>query len=665
MAEGSGRKLDAALVQSIQQLQTYLYALGENQAALLERIERLEKAGTGGAGVKSLSQKGNQLVVDYEDGRTTFLRVALDLPEREEVFYPWTYGLVYDNRNEVSAVTSGGGAWTIHTGANRQGRVQDQYPIPWDSVTLLTVSARDGDGVNRRKMFESATFDNGELIIALRRETGQAKSDFIQVAFQMTGDVIDNGDGTYGFPVTRSTLAQSYDRGDESLILPPLGGDYDLLLLLPALPDIHEFPSGRLAGWYWVDIEADLATVLEGLAEGAAWPEAAVEAAEAGTPGDNVPGDTVTLVRGDVQSTRSWDATRLRWIAARQIIDGNLVVHGTVNTDALAALAVTAPKMFIGRGLIAGNEDRLQLRVRNDGAITLDDDGIGIEVADTSLDVGRDGIKLLQGPNSGLEITRDGVQVGIRNRSGMTITPDGLGLEVAGSGGIAIGAGGIAIIGDTGKGIAVGANGVGITIAPNKGLVFTDQGLAIQVAGSNISIGPDGVRITVDQGPPGDKGDPGDRGPPGPQGPAIVLTSGNAALSIANNRITLNVDTASGIRITSRGVSFDGASVPRVWTLLRSSVINVGTTHVDYTLPDMTVFRYLAFIVDYDQSYGMCSIPLSALTVGTARRASYRGGASTGSAIQLELRRDSNTVLNIAASSSRTGRIHEIWGVST
>ena len=104
---------------------------------------------------------------------------------------------------------------------------------------------------------------------------------------------------------------------------------------------------------------------------------------------------------------------------------------------------------------------------------------------------------------------------------------------------------------------------------------------------------------------------------------------------------------------------------PREWTLLRGTQINVGTRHVDYTLPDMTPYRYLAFIVDYDRSYGTCTIPLSALTINTGRRASYRGGASTGSAIQLELKRKSDTLLEIAASSSRTGRIHEIWGVRT
>ena len=34
-------------------------------------------------------------------------------------YYPWTYGLLYNNRNESTAVTSGGGAWV----AKRTGGV--------------------------------------------------------------------------------------------------------------------------------------------------------------------------------------------------------------------------------------------------------------------------------------------------------------------------------------------------------------------------------------------------------------------------------------------------------------------------------------------------------------------------------------------------------------
>ena len=574
MPDGGMEKSPEAL-QGMVELAAYLYQVGENDAALLERIERLENAykgvGISATGIKDIKQNGNQLKIDYEDGRTAFLRVALDLPERDEVFYPWTYGLVYDNRNEVSAVTSGGGAWTIHRGADRDVPIANESPIPWDSVTLLTVSARDGDGVNRRKMFESATFDNGELIIALRRSTGRAKSDFIQVAFQMTGDVIDNGDGTYGFPVTRSTLAQSYDQGDETAIDPPLGGDYDLLLLLPDLPDIREFPSGRLAGWYWCEASADVATLLERLGERDPWPAAAVEAAEACTPGDNVPGDVVTLVRGDVASTRGWDGARRAWVVPGTIIDGNLFVHGSIQTDALAALAVTAPKIFLGNGLIAGNADALTLRIANNGGLELTPAGISILIDGNGLFVGPDGVRIgaadnsinvspagiafnIDGTDSGLRLTSRGVGIDVSGNS-LLVGPDGIYLNRAVGGGIAVGPDGIGLSldDDSGTGLAVGPNGLSLLLRGNSGLVVTNSGVGVGVESvGGLEVGPSGIFLALADSSGLHIG---------PSGVAIDL-NGNS-LGVNNAGVYLRTASGGGLVVgpTGVGISVDGNSL--------------------------------------------------------------------------------------------------------
>ena len=84
----------------IQQLAQYLYQLGENSQALNEDIEGMPPSTGGNPG-----PAGN----DGTDG-------VEGLPGRDASdYYPWQYGLLYDNRNENSAVTSGGGAWVAET----------------------------------------------------------------------------------------------------------------------------------------------------------------------------------------------------------------------------------------------------------------------------------------------------------------------------------------------------------------------------------------------------------------------------------------------------------------------------------------------------------------------------------------------------------------------
>ena len=442
---------------AVQEMATFLYQLHANQQAMLEILE--ESFGPGGTGVKDVIRDGDTLKVDYNDGRTKFLNVAIDLPEREQVYYPWTYGLVYDNRNEASAVTSRGGAYTLARGAMGNVIIRDEDPIPWDSITRITVSERDGDGVNRGKMFQSATFDGGGLIIALRRATGTGDEEYVQVAFQMTGDVIDHGDDTYSFPVDRTELARTYDVGDIATIKPPLAGTYQMRLLLPGLPDIQDFPSGRTAGWFWAQASAETAALLEDLGDDA-WPDEAVAEANAATPGDNVPGDIVTLVRGSVSSSRGWDGTRLAWVVAGEIIDGNLFVHGTIQTDALAALAVTAPKILLGNGLIVGDADKLEL-----------------SLGDTSLQLTEDGLAMRAGLNSGLIVTPSGVVIGV---SGNALMKDANGLAVRVA---------------TNSGIIVGASGLALSVE-GASIVLRNGQIALNArAGGGLIVDANGVRV--------------------------------------------------------------------------------------------------------------------------------------------------------------------------
>ena len=96
---------DAGKHSQIQQLAQYLKDLGNN-------IENIEP-GDGGEGIESIGIDPNtgDVIVSFEgdtpDSTFEFLT--------QEKLFPWTYGVPYDNRNESSASTSGGGAWLAKT----------------------------------------------------------------------------------------------------------------------------------------------------------------------------------------------------------------------------------------------------------------------------------------------------------------------------------------------------------------------------------------------------------------------------------------------------------------------------------------------------------------------------------------------------------------------
>ena len=309
----------------LQSLAQYLYQIGENlvyldsqRTAVAEEIEELEAA------------------VDDAGG---------DLDWNAGLYAPWVYGLLYNNRNENSAVSTGGGAWTLtKTVAGVESQVGADDPIPWDDITKMTLSERDADGVNRRVVYQSEDLETGRLIIGIRYEDDDENIHVI--ALQQTDAIEDNGDNTYGFPVTRTIETETFDVGTPDDIVPPLDSDYSVRLLLPDVRRYTGIPIGRTLGWFWVNADASTATDLDGITDADAWPASAVTAANGATPGPNVPGDTVTLYRGSEQWSRSWDGEL--WEPAEQFIDGLLVVTGSITARALAAQVVTAEKMLLG-----------------------------------------------------------------------------------------------------------------------------------------------------------------------------------------------------------------------------------------------------------------------------------------------------------------------------
>ena len=254
------------------------------------------------------------------------------------------YALLDQGRSRVSAYREGGFVPLSEADVN------------WDDVVRLTFSARDAEGVHRGRMFEAPDWDVGNLIIAIRRNNPDQEAEddpeWDQVAFQQTGPIVrDLDDDTYTFPVTRVGLSRTFDSGSPGAIDPPLDSDYDLILLMPALPGLERFPSSRKSGWFWRYISAQLSAQMTVLQEAAnsdrfQWPDAAIEQANIATPGDNRLGDVVTLYRGEFSSTRSWDGTS--WIPVDQFVDGNLLVAGTVTAYAVAANAITTDKLVVG-----------------------------------------------------------------------------------------------------------------------------------------------------------------------------------------------------------------------------------------------------------------------------------------------------------------------------
>lgn len=104
-------------------------------------------------------------------------------------------------------------------------------------------------------------------------------------------------------------------------------------------------------------------------------------------------GDTVTLSNADKAATRYWSG--MGWVDVGVIIDGNLLVKGTVSADKIAAMAITADKIAAG----AITADKVAA-----GSITAEKLAAGSITADaiaSSVSQSRSGMRFGFGTNGG------------------------------------------------------------------------------------------------------------------------------------------------------------------------------------------------------------------------------------------------------------------------
>ena len=307
--------------------------------------------GQAGRGIMSIGRDGDTVTVTYDDNSTPDTFTVMDgadgLPGKDYGTYaPWAYGLLYNNRNENSAVSSSGGAWTLTKEvAGTESQVAGEDPIPWDDVTKITLSQRDAEGIDRRVFFASKDLETGRLMLGIRRDLDTPENPDI-AAFRQSGPPVDNKNTTWTLPVQRDLAAMGFDEGTPDDIVPPLASDYSVRLLIPDINRVSGFPTSRTLGLFWAEVSAAVATALAAIDDDDPWPAAAIAAANEATPDENVPGDTVTLYRGSSSWTRSWDGTN--WRPAEQFIDGLLVVNGSIVAAALAAHTITADKIAAG-----------------------------------------------------------------------------------------------------------------------------------------------------------------------------------------------------------------------------------------------------------------------------------------------------------------------------
>ena len=167
-----------------------------------------------------------------------------------------------------------------------------------------------------------------------------------------------------------------------------------------------------IAGTVWSDTEADTAT-----------------------PGDNRIGDRVTLYNSASRfsETRAWDGTD--WIEIFQIIDGNLIVNGTIIGDKVAAQTLMAAHIAAGSltadRMVAGFINAFQLNADNIIAGTL----AAQRIAAGSLTAD----KLVAGFLDAVQINADNITAGTLNAlrldlagSSLSATLEGLRVAVGG-----------------------------------------------------------------------------------------------------------------------------------------------------------------------------------------------------------------------------------------
>ena len=252
----------------------------------------------------------------------------------------------------VRSVTTGGNSPAIAVALRTLSDVEAGF----NRVRYLEFSQRDIQGINRDGLFRSNTFATPNRRIAIWREYTEGDEDkSAAVAFETRGPF------TYiaarGSFIVEVVRAESSDVGDVTQIDPPTDSEYDILLALPQLFDrsVTTLPE-RKPQHYQIYVSAEVAALLENLGDEDDWPTEAVLAAENGLPDEPLNRDIVTLYRGGITSTRTWDGVLDQWVSFQGFIGGNLLVTGGIIADHIAANAIDADKLT-ARAVTAGKID--------------------------------------------------------------------------------------------------------------------------------------------------------------------------------------------------------------------------------------------------------------------------------------------------------------------
>ena len=215
-------------------------------------------------------------------------------------------------------------------------------------VTELRFTIRDDDGLDISRYFESDTMKNFPRVVGIRRYRNDDEYD--TVAFKTIGKTVSGADSNdriihYRIPVER---LKTLDEGTPANVSPTVNTEYTVYLLLPQIVLNQSLFSSRVPGWFRMEVDATTAAAMANYADAdkTVWTGTAKAYADSATPGDNLVGDVVTLYRGGLSQTRSWDGDN--WVGYDSFIGGNLLVSGTILARHLAANAITADAIDAG-----------------------------------------------------------------------------------------------------------------------------------------------------------------------------------------------------------------------------------------------------------------------------------------------------------------------------
>ena len=382
-----------------------LYGMWENDNWLKENA--------GGKAISSITKSGTTVTVTYTDTTTDTFTVAdgtkgdkgdkgdtgdegpQGLPgENYDKWFPFSYGFAYDSRKTSPPVTSGGGDW--------QAVGYDETNDDFDDVTRLRFSERDAEGIGRREYYETETLQTYPRLIGIRRDIGTAHH---VIAFKTTSAFSMIQRSGQWYAQVNVERQSTEDIGTISNIVPPEDTEYDLHLVLGRLVKNLTLTGSRTPGWFYREVSASIKTAMDALTDPNAdnWTGSIATEANTATPGDNIITDIVTLYRGGTSQTRTWDGTN--WVAYSSIINGNLLVPGSIIADLIAANAITTDKLDanavtadkVAAETITGNKvaantltaDRLLL---GDGVEANDNERLVVVAGDNSLVVNEEGV---------------------------------------------------------------------------------------------------------------------------------------------------------------------------------------------------------------------------------------------------------------------------------